>query len=363
MSEDYYNILGVSKDAGQEEIKKAYRKLAHKHHPDKGGDEEKFKKINEAYQVLSDEDKRGQYDRYGKAGTNRGAGFGGFQGAHQGDFNQTDFDFDDLGDIFGGIFGGGFGRQSSKAQGRKGADIRIKLKISLAEAFTGVKKNKSLKKKNNCKACNGTGAKNKKMKTCSQCNGQGKRKEKRKTFFGTFAQVVTCNKCQGSGEIPENECPKCKGKGWVESIEKVSFEIPAGISSGQTLRVSSKGHAGEKNSPPGDLLVNVEVEKNNLFERDGMDLYHEAEISFSKAAMGGTIKVPAFNKKGEIKKVKLKIPKGSKPGKKLKLSGKGMPQLSGYKRGDMYVKLTIEVPQKLTKKQKEALNNLSNEGL
>ncbi len=362
MPEDYYKILGVSKDADQNEIKKAYRKLAHKHHPDKGGDEEKFKKINEAYQVLSDEEKRSKYDRFGKAGARSGAGFGGYsQGGF--DFNGSGINFEDLGDIFGDMFGGGFsGGQRSRR--RQAESIKINMTVTLKESFTGTVKEKSIKKRVDCSTCKGSGSKpGTKKKECPDCQGRGRIKKEKRSFFGTFSQIVECPKCEGSGSIPEKECKKCSGKGWVEEIEKLKIKIPSGIKSGQTIRLSGKGHSGGSKADSGDLLVEVKVKNETPFKRKGDDLYYQAKISFSQAVLGGSIKIPVFSSEGSLSKLKLKIPKGSSSGKVIKLSGKGMPQLSGYKRGDLYVKLEIDVPKKPTGKQKKVLNKLSEEGL
>ncbi len=358
MSEDYYDILGVSKNASQEEIKKAYRKLAHKHHPDKGGDAERFKKINEAYRILSDQSKRSQYDRFGKAGTNTRSGFGGYQG----DFSEgVNFDF---GDIFGEFFGGGFGSGFSGRSTRQGEDIKIDIEINLKEAFTGIEKEKSLKRKVSCGSCSGTGGDPKAgTEKCSNCNGSGKLKKEMSSLFGTTIRVVVCENCHGKGNIPKKECGDCSGSGIVEKIEKVKFNIPAGIENGQTLKVSGKGNVAGKEGVSGDLLVNITVKKDKLFRREGSNLYHDKEISFTKAVFGGSVKIPTFSTDGELKNVKLKIPKGIHSGKIIKLSDKGMPLLSSYKRGDLYVKIKVSIPQKLTGKQKKILKELEKEGL
>ncbi len=358
MSEDYYDILGVSKDATQDEIKKAYRKKAHKHHPDKGGDEEKFKKINEAYQILSNEEKRKRYDRFGKQGAKGRGGFGNFQGG----FQDAGFNVNDLGDIFGEFFSGGFG--GSRSRKPKAEDIKINLSITLEEAFSGVKKEKSLKKKNECNKCDGSGAKpGSSKKDCEKCNGRGKIKTEKQTIFGSFAQVSTCPTCKGVGEVPEEKCDKCNGKGWKESIKKVNIDIPAGIRSGQTLKVSGEGHSGGLGVISGDLLVEIRVKKDDRFKRKGDHLYYEKKIPFSLAALGGKVKIPTFAEDGKIKQIKLKVPKGSQSGKRIKLSGKGMPKLQGYKRGDLYIDLKIDVPDKLTKNQRQILSKLKEEGL
>ncbi len=360
MSEDYYKILGVSKDADQEEIKKAFRKLAHKHHPDKGGDEEEFKKINEAYRVLSDEKKRKQYDRFGKAGAGK-SGFDGFQGNYGGGFGSAGFDFNDFGDIFGDIFGGGFSRSQS-GSGR-GESIKIDMEITLEEAFSGVKKEKKLNKYTVCSSCKGSGAKDRKMKTCPDCEGSGKVREERKTLFGTFAQMSVCSSCNGKGQIPKEKCSECGGEGRNREIKTVNIKIPSGIKSGQSIRMSGAGHAGKLGNPAGDLIVSVRIKKDSRFRREGSDLYHQTKITFSQAALGGEVKIPVFQEDGKIKKVSLKIPKGSSSGKTIRLSDKGMSKLQGYGRGDMFIDLQVEVPKKITKKQKNLLKELGKEGL
>ena len=362
MSEDYYDILGVSKDASQDEIKKAYRKKAHKHHPDKGGDEEKFKKVNQAYQVLSDKKKRKQYDQFGKAGAKGRGGFGG--GGFGGNFQGAEFNAEDLGDIFGEFFSGGFGGGFSGNRRSKSDSIRIDMSITLEEAFTGTEKKKSLKKKNECKACNGTGGDSDSgTEKCSKCNGNGRIRQEKRTILGNISQTVTCPECKGSGETYKENCSDCSGKGWKEEIKKVKIKIPAGIKSGQTLKVSGEGQAGGPGTVPGDLLVNINVKKHDKFKREDDDLYYKAKIPYSLAALGGKAEIPTFAKDGSIKNVKLKIPKGSNSGKTIRLSGKGMPRLNGYKRGDMYVDLKVRVPEKINKKQEELLQKLEEEGL
>jgi len=361
MSKDYYDILGVSKDASQEEIKKAYRKLAHKHHPDKGGDEEEFKKVNEAYQTLSDKQKREQYDRFGKTGNARG-GFNGYQSNGFSGFGGGGFNAEDLGDIFGDIFGG-FSQAGGQKREKKGDSIKIDISINLREAFSGTIKKKSIKKRNTCKHCQGSGAEpGTDKKTCPDCNGDGFKETRRKTFLGTISQKSTCNKCGGTGKIPKEECNKCNGKGWVESIEEIKVKIPAGIKSGQTIRLSEKGQA-IKGGKSGDLLVEIRVKNNTEFTRKGDDLHLEKNITYSQAVLGDSIKIPVFDEEGELKKVNLKIPKGSKSGKIIKLSDKGMPTLSGYSRGDLYIKLIINIPKKTTKTQKKLIKKLKEEGL
>jgi len=356
--EDYYKVLGVSRDATKDEIKKAYRKLAHKHHPDKGGDEQTFKKISEAYHVLSDDKKRQQYDNFGKSGPSTGAssgpgagGFGGF-----GDFSEADFDF---GDIFEEFFGFG-GRSGRRQRKRRGEDIRVRVVIALENVLKGEKKKVKLEKLFSCDSCGGTGdEKGAKRETCSTCKGQGKIKKEAGGFLGSFAQIVTCPECEGEGSVSDAKCGKCYGEGRVKRTEDVEFTIPAGIDSGQTLRVEGMGNAGRKGAPAGDLLVEVVVENKTKFKRKGADLYYDAQISYTQAALGDKIEITLLSSK----KVKLSIPEGSKPGDVIRMSGKGLPKLSGYGNGNLYVNLKVDVPKKLSKKQKELLKELKKEGL
>ncbi len=348
--EDYYQILGVSRSATKEEIKKAYRKLAHKHHPDKGGDEKTFKKISEAYHVLSNEEKRKQYDRFGKSGPGAGnqhhSDFGGFQG---------DFDF---GDIFEEFFG--FGSRSGGGRKRRGEDIKINVTTSLEKIIKDEERVVTLRKMFPCEPCQGDGsAPGTKKKTCSTCKGKGKVRKEAGSFLGSFAQIAVCPDCHGEGEISEKKCSSCQGEGRVEKEEKIKFTIPAGIDSGQTLKIAQKGNAGRKGTPSGDLLVEIEVKNNTSFKRRGEDLFYSTIISYSKAALGGKIEVPLLSGG----KISLKIPSGTISGKVFRISKKGLPRLSGYGQGDLYVTVNIDVPKKINKKQKELLEKLQQEGI
>ncbi len=349
--EDYYDILGVSKNASKEDVKKAYRKLAHKHHPDKGGDEAKFKKVNEAYQVLSNDKKREQYDMFGKAGPS--SGFGGFSGG--GGFSSSDFGFD-VGDIFEEMFG--FGNRSGRSSRRRsGEDIKIDISIPLSKVMTGEERTVSILKFVPCKACSSSGvAKGYSKKRCPQCGGSGR---VTKTVMGMISTSTVCPSCKGEGEVPEKNCPSCKGEGRVKEKETIQFSVPAGISSGQTIRISGKGNVGVRGSEPGDLLVEVTVEKHNFFTPRGEDLYCSVDISYTDAVLGGSINFSLLTGKN----IALKIPAGTFPGKIIRLSGKGLPRLSGYGQGDLYVQVNINVPKKLTKKQKLLLENLRKEGI
>ncbi|HNU96945.1 MAG TPA: molecular chaperone DnaJ [Candidatus Portnoybacteria bacterium] len=368
MSKDYYKTLGVDKNASKEEIKQAFRKLAHQHHPDKGGDEKKFKEINEAYSILSNDEKRQQYDQFG-------SDFSGFTGQggmswedifrnYQSQGQNVEFD---LGDIFGG--GGGFsnifsqffngGGRTHKARKEKGKDIVVDLEISLEEAFSGVVKEINLKKYNVCKHCKGTGGEpGSGKKKCSECDGQGQVQQTKRTFFGTFSQVITCSKCFGEGELNEKECKECKGTGRVHEIENIKIDLPAGVDNEQTIKIPSKGEAAKKGGVQGDLYVRVHLKQHEYFTRKRDDLYCDAEIKYSQAVLGDKINI--LTMEGDLQ---LKIPAGTEAGKMFRLSGKGMPRLNSYGHGDQYVKIHIKVPHKLSRKQEELIERLKEEEL
>ncbi len=343
--EDYYKTLGVSREATKEDIKKSYRKLAHKHHPDKGGDEKVFKKISEAYHVLSNEEKRAQYDRFGKSGPSMGQQSSGFGG-----FSQADFD---MGDMFSDLFG--FGRNSQKRQ-QKGEDIAIRITINIADVFENKEKTIRLDRLVLCSSCEGKGyPKNSNLKKCATCGGEGKVR----TAIGPFSQISTCPSCLGEGNIPDKKCSSCHGEGRIKEKKEVRFTIPAGISNGQTLRIGGEGNAGKKGFPSGDLLVEIFVENKTSFERRGDDLYYKTKINFTQAALGDTIEVKLLNGK----KLSLKIPAGTNNGKIFRISKKGFPKISGYGQGDLYIIIEVSVPQKLTKNQKRILEELKKENI
>jgi len=360
MSKDYYQILGVSHNASQDEVKKAYRKLAHKHHPDKGGDEKKFKEINEAYQVLSDKEKRSQYDRFGRV-FEGGAGFEpGF------DFNWAwgkkgegfDFDFGDLSDVFEEMFG--FGSPRRKKDFKKGRDLEIDLEISLEEALSGREREISLYKLNTCPRCQGTGAEpGTPIKECFSCRGTGQVQQIRKTPFGSFTKVTVCPECGGEGNRPEKLCNVCRGEGRIKEEEKIKLFIPAGVDTNQVIKVEGKGEAGRRGGRAGDLYIRIFVKRHPVFKRKGDDLYISCPISFPQAALGDEIEVPTL----EGTKILLKVPQGTESGKVLRVSNKGIPHFSGYGRGDMYVELIVKTPKKLTRRQKELLEKLKEEGI
>ncbi len=355
--EDYYKILGVDRNASKDKIKKEYRKLAHKHHPDKGGDEKTFKKISEAYHVLSNDKKREQYDRFGKSGPGAGGagfggsgeGFGGFEG-----FSQEGFDF---GDIFEDFFG--FGR-GPKRRRQKGEDLKVRIITSLEKVIKDEKRDVTIEKLVLCNSCGGSGdEKGAKKKNCDSCKGEGRVKKETGTFFGAFSQIVTCPDCDGEGSVSDKKCGSCHREGRVSKKEKIDFVIPAGIDNGQTLKVDGKGNAGRRGNPSGDLYIEIVVENKTKFERKGADLYYKAKIKFSQAVLGDTVELKLIS--GKI--ITLKIPEKSFSGKIIRISGKGLPKLSGYGYGNLYVVLEIDIPQKITKKQKDILRELGKEGL
>ncbi|MGM0419498.1 MAG: molecular chaperone DnaJ [Bacillota bacterium] len=352
---DYYDILGVDKDASQDEIKKAYRKKAKKYHPDRNPDDpdasEKFKEISEAYGILSDEDKRARYDQYGHAGIG------------DDDFNYEDFaqgGFGGLGDIFdlfmngmgGGFSGMGQQRRSGPSRGK---DLEYRMEISFKEAAFGTEKTIRIPRQEECPKCEGTGAKEgTSVKTCPKCNGSGQIRVSQRTPFGNIAQVTTCDRCQGRGEIIEEPCPNCNGQGRVTRRRNIKVDIPAGISSGSRIRLSGEGGAGEKGGPSGDLYVRVNVKPHDIFERRGDDIYCEFPINFVQAALGDEVKVPTLE--GEVK---FKIPEGTQPGDKLRLKNKGVQHLRSSGRGDQYIIIKVVIPKSLNSEQKELLRKFA----
>ena len=369
---DYYQILGVQKNASPDEIKKAYYKLAHKYHPDKGGDEKKFKEINEAYQTLSDKEKRAQYDQFGRvfegAGAQQGFDFQWAWGRPDADF---DFEFGDLGEMVEEMFG--FGAPRKKKNLKKGKDIEIDIEVSLEDILKGKEKIITLEKMILCPRCQGSGAEpGTKITECFSCRGRGEVQQIKKTFFGSFTRYVTCPECGGEGYRPEKPCNVCRGEGRIRGQEEIRIFIPAGVDSGQVIKVEGKGEAGRKGGKSGDLYIRVFVKSHSVFERKGDDLYMSVPLSFSQAALGDEIEVPTLEGPegprpggayGVKKKIILKIPAGTESGKILQISGKGIPHFSGYGRGNLYVELIVRTPKKLTKKQKELLEQLRKENL
>ncbi|SHJ75651.1 molecular chaperone DnaJ [Tepidibacter formicigenes] len=356
---DYYEVLGVNKNATDQEIKKAYRKLAMKYHPDRNpGDkeaEEKFKEANEAYEVLSDSQKRANYDQFGHAGVN-----GGFSGQGGFDFGGSGFGgFEDIfGDVFGDIFGGAFGGRTKRRNGPEvGADIRYRMTISFEEAAFGVEKEIKVNRSEKCDVCNGSGAKpGTSKKTCPTCNGSGEIRQAQRTPFGTIMNVRTCHTCHGQGSIVESPCSKCNGKGEVKKTKQISIKIPAGVDDGSAIRLSGEGELGLRGGPRGDLYVVIDVAPHKLFKREGYDVYCEMPITFVQASLGDEVEVPTLDGK-----VKYKIPEGTQSGTVFRLKEKGIPRLRSNSRGDQYVKVIVEVPRKLSDKQKEILRNFAKE--
>ena len=356
---DYYDILGVGKSADATEIKKAYRKLAMKYHPDKNpGDkeaEEKFKEINEAYEVLSYETKRKNYDQFGHEGVN-GQGFGGAGG-----FGGQGFGgFDDIfGDIFGDMFGGGFGGGSRpRRRGpERGADIKQRINISFEEAAFGKKVQVKINRSEECDACHGSGAKpGTSKKTCPTCNGSGQVQSVQRTPFGNIASTRTCSTCNGEGEVIDSPCSKCHGKGSIRKTKTIEVDIPAGIDEGQMIKLGGQGELGTRGGPRGDLYIEVNVKPHQLFTREGYDVYLEMPITFAQATLGERIQVPTLDGK-----VEYEIPEGTQTGTVFRLKGKGIPKLRSNVRGDQYVKVTVEIPKKLNEKQKELVREFARE--
>jgi len=343
---DYYEVLGVNKSANKDEIKKAYRKLAVKHHPDKNkGDkisEEKFKEASEAYHVLSDEKRKTNYDQFGHAA---------FQGGGQGGFGNFDFS-SSFSDIFEDVFGDfGFGSSGQSRRGRsnnRGNDLRYDISIDLNDAFTGTEEKINYTTYKKCKTCSGSGAKpGSKPSACSYCGGQGKVRSSQ----GFFTIQQTCPECSGEGEKITNPCSNCSGAGKIQSNESVSVKIPKGVDDGTRIRIAGKGEAGSKGGVNGDLYLFVSVEPHNIFKRSEENLYYELPISFTDAALGATVEVPSI----DGGKTKIKIPSGTQSGKQLRLKEKGMPVLKRNIFGDLYIRIVTEVPTSLTKRQKELL--------
>ena len=361
---DYYKILGVPRNATEQEIKRAYRRLAHKYHPDKGGDEKKFKEINEAYQVLSDKEKRAQYDRFGRVfehGSTAGFDFGDFWKYGEGGGIDLEFDLGDLEDLFEEFFGlGGIGGMRKRREDKRGQDILLDIEMPLEATLKGQNKEFQLYKWVICPRCQGLGAEpGTGFDECFSCRGRGEVQQIKRTFLGTFTRYVTCPECKGEGNRPKTPCNVCRGEGRIKERERIKVFIPAGVDSGQTLKVPGKGEAGKRGGRCGDLYLKIFIKPHPIFERRGDDLYLSKEIPFSVAVLGGTVEIPTL----EGREVLLKVPPGSQSGKILRLSGKGIPHFSKVGRGDLYVELEVKVPKRLTKKQRELLENLQKEGL
>lgn len=360
---DYYEVLEVVKTASSEEIKKAYRKKAIEFHPDKNPGnkvaEEKFKEAAEAYEVLSNPDKRARYDQFGHAGMSGAAGNGGPFGGFGESMSMDDI-FSMFGDIFGGHsggfggFGGGFGGGNSQRARYRGRDLRVKVKLTLKEISTGVEKKFKLKKYVPCTHCHGTGAEGTGgSETCPTCKGNGSVIRNQQTILGTMQTRTTCPTCGGEGKIIKNKCHECAGEGIVYGEEVVTVKIPAGVAEGMQLSMSGKGNAGKHNGVPGDLLIMVEEEPDKELIRDENDLIYNLLLSFPTAALGGAVEVPTIDGR-----VKVKIESGTQPGKVLRLRGKGLPNVNGYGTGDLLVNISVYVPEALNKEEKNILEKM-----
>jgi molecular chaperone DnaJ len=356
---DYYEILGVAKNASADEIKKAYRKVAMQYHPDRNpGDkaaEEKFKEAAEAYEVLSDADKRAQYDRFGHSGLS-GNGRGPAGGANMEDiFSQFGDIFGD--DIFGSFFGGGGSRSrgGQRSRGVRGSNLRVKLKLSYEEIAKGVNKQIKVKKYVGCQTCGGSGAKDKNAtQTCGTCGGSGQVRKVTNTFLGQMQTVTTCPTCNGEGSVITSKCGHCKGEGRVYGEETVSIDIPAGVQEGMQLSVSGKGNAGERGGMPGDLIILIEEEPHKELFRDGLNVAYELHLSFPDAVFGTSAEVPTIDGRAKIK-----IPAGTQSGKIFRLKGKGFPAVNSYEKGDQLIYVTVWTPQHVSSEEKSMLEKMS----
>ncbi len=359
MSKDYYSILGVDKKAPKEEIKKAFRNLAHKYHPDKKtGDDSKFKEINEAYSILSDDQKRAQYDQYGQtfngAGPSSGSGPSGFDGFDFSQFTQggNGFEFD-FGDLFGNAFGGG----SRRTQAKRGRDISIDIELSFEDSIFGVERTVLLNKVSKCDVCGGSGAeKGSELITCQICNGKGQIREVKKTFFGQFETTATCEVCQGKGKVPRIKCHACRGAGILKKESEIKVKIPAGIDNGEMMRLTSMGEA-VSGGQAGDLYIKIYVKKHAVFRKDGHNLVMDSDVKLTDALLGGEQVIRTLD--GDIK---VKIPEGVTHGEILRIKGKGVPMERGH-RGDILIKLHIAIPRKLSREAKKAVEALKKEGV
>ena len=353
---DYYEVLGVSRGASEDEIKKAYKKMARKYHPDLNpGDktaEEKFKEVNEAYEVLSDADKKARYDQYGHAGVDPNFGAGGFGGGFDGSF-----DFGDLGDIFGSFFGGGFGggRRTNPNAPQRGESIRMSIAISFEEAAFGCEKAVTVERYETCDTCHGNGcAPGTSPEVCPDCHGTGTVQVRRQTPLGVFATSSPGPKCGGKGRIIHQPCKDCRGSGMVRKKKTIQASIPAGIDNGQTISIRGQGNAGKNGGPAGDLLITITVRPHELFRREGTSVLCEAPITFTQAVLGAELEIPTIDGK-----VKYTLPEGTQSGTTFRLKGKGIPSINGRGRGDQYVTVYIETPKNLNKEQKEALKKFA----
>ena len=348
---DYYDVLGVSRQATDDDIKKAFRSKAMQYHPDRNKDEgasEKFKECAEAFEVLSNSEKRASYDRFGHAGTDFGANF---------NSSYSNFDFGNLGDIFEQFFGGasGFGSSSKKKAARQGQSITMDLTLDFSEAVLGVEKEIEVKRDERCSECNGSGAKKGSApKTCSICHGTGEVVQIQRSIFGQFRNAVLCGNCQGRGTIIEEPCSNCRGSGVVYTKRKIMVKIPAGVDDGSQVRLSGEGYAGANGAPNGNIYFDIAVRSHKLFNREGQNIIYEMPVNFAQAALGQDIIVPTIY--GDEK---IQIPPGTQDGKEFRLKGKGVPSLNGLSKGDQINIVSVQTPKKLSKEQKELFEKLS----
>lgn len=347
---DYYEVLGIAKGASEDEIKKAYRQMAKKYHPDLNpGDKEaeaRFKEVNEAYEVLSDAQKKARYDQYGHAGVDPNFGAGGYQGYG---FDGMDID---LGDIFSSFFGGGGSRRSNPNAPRRGTDVSASVVISFEEAARGCKKQVDVRLVDTCSDCRGSGAaKGSAPQTCPVCNGTGQERRQQRTPFGVIQTQSVCSRCRGKGKIIDKPCPTCSGTGQVRRPSSVGINIPAGIADGQVITIRGKGNAGTNGGPAGDLEIQVAVRPHPVFEREGYDIHCELPLTFTQMALGAEVQVPTLDGNEPYT-----IREGTQPGETFRLKGKGFPYINGRGRGDEVVRVTVEVPKNLTSEQKKLLH-------
>lgn len=360
MNKDYYQILGISRDASGDEVKKAYRKLAHKYHPDKGGDEKKFKEINEAYQILSDKEKRSQYDKFGRVFEGGAGSYPGFDfSSAWGNFAEGfEFDFGDLSEMMEDFLG--FGVSRRKKDLKRGKNIEVEIEIPLEDVLQGKEKEITLEKFVSCSRCQGVGAEpGTSVKECFSCRGTGQVQQIIRTPLGSFTRTTTCPECSGEGFRSEKPCNVCRGEGRIKEEERIKIFIPAGVDTNQIIKVEGKGEAGKRAGKPGDLYVRIFIKPHSVFKRKGDDLYIQVPISLTQAALGDEIEVSTL----EGSKIFLKVSQATESGKILRISGKGIPHFIGHGKGDMYVELIVKTPKKLTKKQKELLEKLKEEGI
>lgn len=354
---DYYEVLGVEKNADDATIKKAYRKLAMQFHPDKNPDnkeaEEKFKEASEAYEVLSDKDKRQIYDQYGHSGLESQFGNGGFNWenfTHRGDLN--DIFGDSFGSIFEHLFGGGFGGRSNRSPNR-GEDLQIELSLSLKEIANGVEKTIKIGTKESCDKCGGSGSADGNTESCTQCRGTGQVRQTRQSLFGQMQTIAECPSCRGEGKIIKNKCPKCYGEGRMGKVKEINVKVPAGVEEGQMIRLRGQGNVGPRSGQRGDILVLIHEKQDDTFERDGNNIILEYPVSFSQAVLGDEIIVPTLSGS-----VKMKIPVGTQSGRLFRLKGQGIQGLNSYSKGDLIVRAIVVTPNKLSKEETELYSRL-----